>query len=443
MKTTNKQRFLEKEYLTIEQRKVVNWYRRVLQVRDTSLLVVDLTALIAHLKQQDTHRLHAVDSFKETRQLFDAKALAPLLRIENANDSALKLFGYDHKNDFLSVDTFQHIIDYEDVVELLAFAILEQRQHIEIEATACHSSGENFKISIELIVPLLEQDEGRVIFSVACLSDADQLSIKQFNDESVFNSFVEQAPVCIHEIDQEGRLESMNLAGLSMMQVSDLEDIKGLYYLDFVEKEDRARIETLLLRAYEGYSSEFEFMLSVNGSKRIFTSCFIPMEKKEFGKRRIIGITQDITERKATEEDLYRSANYDPLTALRNRPNFLDSANQLLAQASRHQQKLAFLFIDLDNFKPVNDDFGHDIGDLVLVVVARRRYRLSLWWRRICHPAALHRAAGRCRRFGKPANQATGATFRAFGFELHRAGKYWHQHVSTGWSIQQRLDSPR
>ncbi len=365
MENSAKQATREKEYLTIEQRKVVNWYRRVLQVRDTALLVIDLGPLLRHLAHiQSVHQAPYTDLLSTDSQTL--AALARYFYINDVNESALDLFGYTDKKAFLEADPGTHIVDYGDVAVLLSLAILEERRHIEIEATARHFNEEQFKISIELILPCIEQDDGIVIVSVACLSDADQLSVKQFQDQNVYTSFVDHAPVCIHEIDQEGRLESMNSAGLTMMEVDDVNEIKGLYYLDLVEKDDRARIEKLLQRAHEGYSSEFEFTLVVNDSTRVFTSCFIPMEKTSESKRRIIGVTQDITERKASEEELYRSANYDPLTKLRNRPNFMDSANQLLAQASRHEQQLAFLFIDLDNFKPVNDTFGHDVGDLAL-----------------------------------------------------------------------------
>ncbi len=68
----------------------------------------------------------------------------------------------------------------------------------------------------------------------------------------------------------------------------------------------------------------------------------------------------------------YRLALYDPLTQLPNRKLFNDRLHHALAQAKRDKDRIAVMFIDLDKFKPVNDSFGHEIGDLLLVQVAER-----------------------------------------------------------------------
>jgi diguanylate cyclase (GGDEF)-like protein/PAS domain S-box-containing protein len=85
-----------------------------------------------------------------------------------------------------------------------------------------------------------------------------------------------------------------------------------------------------------------------------------------------VGTLIDITERKAAERQIERLAFYDPLTQLPNRRLFLDRLQQALAGCGRSQRKGALLFIDLDNFKVLNEMSGHDVGDLLLVEVARR-----------------------------------------------------------------------
>jgi diguanylate cyclase (GGDEF)-like protein/hemerythrin-like metal-binding protein/PAS domain S-box-containing protein len=80
----------------------------------------------------------------------------------------------------------------------------------------------------------------------------------------------------------------------------------------------------------------------------------------------------DVTEQKRVE-DAFRDMSFrDPLTKLANRRLLLDRLQTSLARARRERCGVALLFIDLDNFKPVNDDFGHDVGDLLLKVCARR-----------------------------------------------------------------------
>lgn len=85
-----------------------------------------------------------------------------------------------------------------------------------------------------------------------------------------------------------------------------------------------------------------------------------------------VAVFSDITARKEKEQQLWHQANFDLLTGLPNRTLFLDRAAQALVQASRRDLGVAILFIDLDRFKPVNDQFGHAVGDDVLRGVALR-----------------------------------------------------------------------
>lgn len=84
------------------------------------------------------------------------------------------------------------------------------------------------------------------------------------------------------------------------------------------------------------------------------------------------GVAMDITERKRAENEVKTLAFYDPLTRLPNRRLLLDRVGQALVASARHKHFGALLFIDLDNFKGVNDTLGHDVGDLLLQQVAQR-----------------------------------------------------------------------
>lgn len=84
------------------------------------------------------------------------------------------------------------------------------------------------------------------------------------------------------------------------------------------------------------------------------------------------GTIQDITAQKSAEEKLNFMAHYDGLTQLPNRELFADRFNQAVAQSKRTNKMVAICFLDLDNFKPVNDNFGHDVGDQLLIEVAGR-----------------------------------------------------------------------
>src|SRR5476649_2946856 len=80
----------------------------------------------------------------------------------------------------------------------------------------------------------------------------------------------------------------------------------------------------------------------------------------------------DITERKQAEDKIHNLAFYDPLCQLPNRRLLFDRLNQAVTTSARNQTCAALLFIDLDNFKILNDTRGHDIGDLLLIEVGQR-----------------------------------------------------------------------
>lgn len=80
----------------------------------------------------------------------------------------------------------------------------------------------------------------------------------------------------------------------------------------------------------------------------------------------------DITLRKAAEEEIRHLAFYDPLTSLPNRRLLHDRLHQALVRAKRGSSRMALMFLDLDKFKPVNDEFGHKAGDELLRAIAQR-----------------------------------------------------------------------
>ncbi len=88
--------------------------------------------------------------------------------------------------------------------------------------------------------------------------------------------------------------------------------------------------------------------------------------------KQYVALFSDVSEKKKADEKIWRQANYDTLTQLPNRNMFTDRLNHEIKLAERNKLLLAILFLDLDRFKEINDNFGHDQGDLLLIEAARR-----------------------------------------------------------------------
>lgn len=108
------------------------------------------------------------------------------------------------------------------------------------------------------------------------------------------------------------------------------------------------------------------------GTERDWLAYFCPVRDEAGGMLGVNVVVQEITERKRVEEAMRFQALHDPLTDLPNRMLFMDHLNLKLAETRRNRKMLAVMFLDLDNFKNVNDTLGHSIGDKLLKEVAGR-----------------------------------------------------------------------
>ena len=124
---------------------------------------------------------------------------------------------------------------------------------------------------------------------------------------------LDNSPYCIHEIDNEGRLKSMNPTGLKMLDIESEYEIKNTPYMDAVSDQDKERITDLMKKGLQGQQSDFEFK-AANGKN--YQSSFVPINDEETGVFRLMGWTQDITERRENEEKLRLSQKMDALGKL-------------------------------------------------------------------------------------------------------------------------------
>ena len=119
--------------------------------------------------------------------------------------------------------------------------------------------------------------------------------------EARYSTLVNSAPACIHEIDLQGRFLSINQSGLKMLGADSESEVIGTNYLSCISLQDRNTISQLLENALTGENSSFEF---TGSSGTIYSSCFIPIKDNQGKVQKLMGISEDITDRKNSEATL-------------------------------------------------------------------------------------------------------------------------------------------
>jgi len=195
-----------------------------------------------------------------------------------------------------------------------------------------------------------------------------ELSDKALREsEDKFRTYMEKAPLGIFVADHTGRCLEANQAACRMSGYTEEEllelslqdflapDFSGVGMASFKKLKTEGRVDgDLMVRGKNGKNFWINLVATTIGPDRVLAYC------------------QDITRRKQTEEEIQKMAYHDALTGLPNRKLFSDRLGIALAQARRDQKGIAAIILDLDNFKDVNDTFGHDVGDRLLQAAAER-----------------------------------------------------------------------
>jgi diguanylate cyclase (GGDEF)-like protein/PAS domain S-box-containing protein len=171
----------------------------------------------------------------------------------------------------------------------------------------------------------------------------------------------------VFEIDVRGRYVRIAPTNRSLLY-RPREELLGKTLHETLPAKTAEELLGHIRRSLESRKTEkAEYSLLIEGREVRFEGTVTPLSQES-----VVFVGRDITERKALEERLAYQALHDPLTNLPNRVLFTDRLRQALSRAKRARRALAIMFMDLDNFKVVNDSLGHQTGDRLLKLVSKR-----------------------------------------------------------------------
>ncbi len=192
--------------------------------------------------------------------------------------------------------------------------------------------------------------------------------------EQKFRSFVETASDIIYTLDMSGRFQYISPAGEAVFGHSPGIWI-GRNFTELIHPEDLTAFKAFFQRVLDERNRQtgVEYRIRhADGAWRWHTSNATPLLNQNNQLIGMLGIGRDISKRKANEARIFHLAHFDPLTDLPNRSLFSDRLQHALQLAQRNQERVALMCVDLDRFKPINDTWGHAVGDEVLKLVAQR-----------------------------------------------------------------------
>ncbi|MBT2998481.1 MAG: EAL domain-containing protein [Candidatus Thiodiazotropha sp. (ex Ctena orbiculata)] len=184
---------------------------------------------------------------------------------------------------------------------------------------------------------------------------------------------VEQSPASVLITDLDGVIEYVNPKFSEVSGYTSEEVIGKHSRILGADSKDSDLFDTMWQTISNGGVWKGEFCNKRKNGKLYWESAVIaPIRSDDGNITHYLAVKEDITERKAFEEKLLEQATHDQLTKLPNRFLAFDRLQQQLQHAKRNNQYVAVIYIDLDNFKNINDSMGHPIGDQLLIKVAKR-----------------------------------------------------------------------
>ncbi len=332
-----------------------------------------ITIMFERRKQSDALR----QSEERFRQLFEEASDPKMLvseegRILDANRKAYERLGYTREEMVgRSVSDFVTPENVSQVPERLKRVRLEG--HATYESAQMHRNGAVMPVEISTIA--IELDGKRAFYSILRdISLRKEMESALKESEAHIRGILENTPIGLATASPEGHFTKVNPSFCEILGY-ETGELEKLTFQEITHPDDLPsnldNYRRLLAGEIPSYTMEKRYIKKDGDA--VWAQLTTSLLRDAMGNPlHFIAQIEDISERIRTREQLHHLAYYDTLTNLPNRRFLLEKLDWALALARRHDRSLAVMFLDLDRFKQVNDDLGHDVGDELLREVAAR-----------------------------------------------------------------------
>ncbi len=344
-------------------------YENIFYGAEVSILEEDFSDVVAELR-----RLRA-GGVTDLRAYFGERPqaawdLAGMVKINDVNEATVELFGAPSKVALLeSIDRIFAPDSINTFIDELC-AIWDEKEEFRAEGALQHTI-DGRELSVLLSMPIPTTDEG---FRSIPVSIVDMTERKAAEDAlRKLSRAVEQSPASVIITDTDAIIEYVNP---KFVEVTGYAADEVIGRNPSILKSGETPLETYedMWRTIAGGGEWRGEVCNRKKSGELYweSTSISPIRNAAGTVTHFLAVKEDLTDRKEYEQALHYQANYDPLTELPNRALALDRLTLAIKRVRRHSNKAALMFIDLDDFKAVNDGLGHDTGDRLLQQVAQR-----------------------------------------------------------------------
>jgi len=276
----------------------------------------------------------------------------------------------------VSIDTwmkFAHPDDLEQSNELLQKHFNRELDYYECEARMRHKSGDWVWVLDRGRVATWTEDGKPLLMSGTHTDITERKRSEQARQQAEhrYRALFDQTHDAVFILDLEGNHIDANRRAAQLLGYSEEE----LKHLSFRETSAQvAQSKQVITRLLKGEQLPmYERQFRAKDGQEIPVEITVELVRDTEGTPvHIQSVVRDITERKRMEEELKHMATHDSLTDLPNRTLLSDRLDQAMARSRRNRQPVALMLVDLDDFKGINDTYGHSAGDKLLQDVAER-----------------------------------------------------------------------